>query len=305
MLRRTYRLLFIFCLVVPVGVLSACFYLTTMLMNPGHWKCKETHNVFCGDPSSQALIFESFETQSSDGFKISGWWMPAEKSKSVIILSHGRGNDRHEGMRFATALVENGFNVVAFDYRNSGKSTSSFNSLGFYEKWDLEAILDYVKKRGFESIGVYGFSQGAAIAIAVMASDLGIKAGVFEGAFSSAVDVLAEKARSDYFLPRFPIVDLAIAFFKYRTGADLKRVDPGHDIPRIFPRPIYLVHSKGDRVVRFHHAERLLLQAPQAETWFFDDNRHVQSWQFERTTAERKVIDFFRRALGVPVRQNP
>lgn len=274
-------------------IIALSWVLSSMIMFPKRIVCNEQAIVFCGDPSHQGIDFEAFKIETKDQMEIHGWLMPAPGSKDFVILSHGRGSDRREGMRFAKSLIQAGFNIVVFDYRNSGESTQSFNSLGYFEKKDLEAVVTFAVIRGAEKVGVYGFSQGAATAIRTMAEDLRINAGAFEGAFSSALETVAEVAWSQHSLPEFPFIFLASAMFSLRTGISLSNVNPALDISKVGSRPVYLIHALGDSVVLARHSRKLLEKVPKAKTWFFDDFRHVQSWQFDKDQAELKIKNFF------------
>ena len=59
----------------------------------------------------------------------------------------------------ASWLVKHGYNVLMFDIRGHGESEGSKISGGYYEKRDLLGAVEYVKGRGFERIGVLGFSM--------------------------------------------------------------------------------------------------------------------------------------------------
>lgn len=278
-------------------MLILSWILSSLLMYPKSGVCSEKYIVFCGDPTQQGLEFEPFKIITVDQIEIFGWLMPVAGSKSYVILSHGRGADRREGMRFARTLVQSGFNVIAFDYRNAGESSQSFNSLGYFEKRDLQSIVEFTLKRGAQKVGVYGFSQGGATGLTVMAEDLRISAGAFEGAFSNAQETVAEAARRDYYLPEFPFIDLAFSMFRLRTGASLADVKPDQAVAKIGSRPVYLIHALGDPIVYSSHSKKLLAHLPKAKSWFYEDNHHVQSWQYDRLTAEKNITNFFKEAF--------
>jgi dienelactone hydrolase len=52
-----------------------------------------------------------------------------------------------------------------------GRSDGKYISLGVYEKADLIAVIDHCKERGYQTIGLWGRSMGAATAILYMAEN--------------------------------------------------------------------------------------------------------------------------------------
>jgi pimeloyl-ACP methyl ester carboxylesterase len=52
-----------------------------------------------------------------------------------------------------------------------GRSDGDYISLGFHEKADLIAVIDLCKERGYQTIGLWGHSMGAAIALFYMAEN--------------------------------------------------------------------------------------------------------------------------------------
>lgn len=90
---------------------------------------------------------------SQDQFKLNGWWLPhqTQTSKGTIILIHDRGKNRlqfglktHQLYDFFT---EEGFNVLSFDQRGSGESSSGLHAYGYNVYEDVLAALKYVKSR--------------------------------------------------------------------------------------------------------------------------------------------------------------
>jgi dipeptidyl aminopeptidase/acylaminoacyl peptidase len=284
-------------LIIPAFVVSLSWFLSNALMFPGGSVCNQDQFVYCQTPGEMGFSFENFEVESTDKIKLSGWWIPRDGSTKTIIFSHGHGGDRHEGLRFLRALHEAGFSVIAFDYRGTGRSGGDFNSMTFYERQDLHHIVSYAEARGSTSIGVHGFSQGGSIALFTMADDPRILAGVMEASFANAKKVVSEAAFSRYFVPEFPLVDLAAYFFKLRTGVDLGKMLPVESISKIDAQRLLIIHAKMDPFVPIHHAHDLLAAAPNSQSWLYDDNHHARAWQFDKDKAETLVVEHFKRWL--------
>lgn len=277
-----------------LGILvGSGWILSSVLMYPPKIPCTKDHFVYCGEPSEQNLVFENFKVVTEDALELSGWWIPAVSSRGIIIMSHGHGGDRREGMRYAQALHNVGFSILTFDYRSSNPDQGHFDSMDYFERRDLLKIIDFASTKGSQKIGLLGFSQGSATGIITMALDSRIEIGIFEGSYANAADVIAFGASSMFKIPRFPLVDLALWFFEVRTSAHLSDMNPSSYIGKIAPRPVMIFHATQDPIVPFSHAEELLKSSPNIKTWFFQDNVHAKAWQFNTQLAEKLVVDFF------------
>ena len=292
-LRRVFYGVLGFLLVSMVGVV---WYFSSVLLYPPPPKCNSRGFVFCGTPLERGVPFKEIRFRSADGLLLRGWWADAgAAAKRTIVFSHGRGADRREALRLMPALHRAGFHTLSFDYRRCGKSEGRMNSMGFFERLDLNAALDAaVKERPRQPIGVYGFSLGAAIGIQVMAQDQRIRAGIFEGGLAHIHDGIAERAKILYKLPRYPLLPLILSVYQWRGGFDLDQIHPEDHIAKIAPRPILLIHGDEDRVVLPSHAERLFQAAREPKTlWRIPKGRHTQTWQLLKETYEKRVVAFF------------
>ncbi len=278
---------------------GAAWYFSSVLMHPGPFECTKEHFVYCGDPLEQGIPFEKIEFQSPDGLIIRGWYMPAGKSTKAVVFAHGRGANRNEGMRFAGSLHDAGYALLTFDFRHCGESAKSFNSMGFHEKKDVIAAVDFLEnKKGMKGIGLMGWSQGASTGILAMAEDKRIKAGIFEGGFANAADVIAEGAARDFGLPRLPLLPVVLWLYGVRGKLDTDAMNPEKAIGTIAPRPVYIIHGDADTMVYYSHGERIYKAAGQPkQMWTVKGGPHVECWQMDRKRAEGSVKEFFKKYL--------
>ena len=100
------------------------------------------------NPEAAGLAFEDVRFASSAGYLwLRGWFLPSGRSARTVIIAHGYNNHRLgevPSLSLAAALVEQGYNVLAFDFRASGHSDGNLVSLGQYERYDLLGALDYL-----------------------------------------------------------------------------------------------------------------------------------------------------------------
>jgi uncharacterized protein len=258
-----------------------------------------------GDPSVWGLAFENITFPTPDGLTLNGWYMPADNSRKVIILVHGHGATLHEGMKYAPALHKAGYNVIAFNLRRNlgnpgeGETGEHFATMGCLEKNDIIGAVDFAADmKGQKAIGVLGFSMGSASSILAMAEDRRIDAGVFNSAFAGIEDEIADVARRDYHIPRYPLIPFVVWIAGLRAGTSFYKCSAIDYIGKISPRPVFIMHCKGDKYVELSHGQRLFAAAKEPkEMWIAPCTEHVEEWNQCRSEAERRVLGFFDRTL--------
>jgi len=286
-------------LVFTTLLLAAGWYFSSVILQLSVEDCAQEHYVFCGDPSTQNIKFENVSFTSEDGLTLPGWYMASTDNNKAILLVHGRGADRTEGMRYAKPLLAAGYNVLAFDMRHPRQNPNIISTMSFHEKKDVTAALDFLEKeKHIKDIGLMGFSMGAATGIIVMAKDPRVKVGVFSGGYANGMDVLAEQAKKLYGLPRYPLMPIVEKFFEWRGNLDADEINPEDYIGKISPRPVYIMHGTADQTVDFSHGQRLYAATKQPKQfWQAQGGRHTRLWQLDKQKAENSVVEFFDRYL--------
>lgn len=99
--------------------------------------------------------------------KIDCWDINPKKYDNYIIICNGIGNEKsNPAMQNAyLKFIENGWGVLAFDYRGRGKSDGFFCQKNAYE--DTLAVWHYLQNKGINNfnITILGHSLGAGVAI--------------------------------------------------------------------------------------------------------------------------------------------
>jgi len=298
------RAFFIIIIVLLAGILVAggMFFSQQVMYppKPENLECSPEHFVFCKDPLKDlGLSFEDVSFVSQEKYTLRGWFIPRKGSDKVVITVHGHGANRYEGARWFRALHDGGFNILTFDLRNSGLSTSDVTTMGFYERYDVIAAVDFVaKSRGMKSIGVFGVSMGSSASIPAMEMDKRISAGVFEASLANLHDVFGDILSRDFGLPVFPMLQIACLFFEIRADVDMDEMNNEDIIGKISPRPVFLIHCKNDNYIDYYHGKRMFKAAKEPkQTWTADCNVHAEAWQSDPRKAEKLVVGFFKKYL--------
>lgn len=244
-------------------------------------------------PRDLGLDYEEVSFQTEDGLKLRGWYIPSKKkSLKTLVLLHGYPADKGNILP-ATSFLQEDFNLLLFDFRYLGQSEGRYSTAGIDEVKDLLAAIGFLKNRGVQKVGVWGFSMGGAVALMGLKKAPEIQAVVSESSYAS----LSEMAPRLFRIPGLRhILGYLVEFWaKIILGIDIRSDSPLQSV-RESTVPILLIHSSADTVIPFRHAQLLreaLADNPQAEFWFKEGYAHGQLG----TEYQNRLRDFFDKNL--------
>jgi uncharacterized protein len=227
-------------------------------------------------PRDLKLAYQDLSFRTADGLTLRGWHIPSVKTTGkTLVLLHGYPADKGNILP-ALAFLHEDFNLLLFDFRYLGKSEGSYSTAGAKEVEDLLAAIQFLKTRGVEEVGVWGFSMGGAVALMAIEKAPEIRAVIAESSYAS----LAQMALQLFRIPllNYPIAYLVGLWAELFLGIDLRDVSPAERV-RNTTVPILLIHSSADAVIPFSHAQLLqeaLAKNSRAEFWFHDGGAHGQ-----------------------------
>jgi len=103
---------------------------------------------------------EAISITAADEVPISAWLIPGDLTHGVVLAT-GIGGDRRSLVRRGEFYAARGFTVVLPDLRGTGKSAPENVTIGWEERKDVIACVDFLRKRGVQHVGVNGISLGA------------------------------------------------------------------------------------------------------------------------------------------------
>jgi fermentation-respiration switch protein FrsA (DUF1100 family) len=276
-------------------------------------------------PALDRLGGEVVRLRSRDGLRLSGRWLPAERSEGwtpdpheAVLLLHGYTGS------VAPDLVEYGpflrrtAGVLGLDFRGHGESADGPSTFGMLEVEDVAGALAWLGERGITRLAIVGTSMGgiAAIASVAILGDGSLVAADVDPAQPRAaietprpviVAVVADSTAPEIEIPvanRLPMPGrrfLAARLFdaaERTLGADLRATEPGRMVGLVAPVPLLLIHGEADTTVPLDDARRLVAAAgPTAEHWFVPGAEHSQGHAVAAQDYERRVTDFLRVAF--------
>ena len=166
------------------------------------------------DPSNIGLSFENLSFKTSDGLKLSGWFIPCEDARGVILFCHGNAGNISHRLDSIHIFHRLGLSVFIFDYRGYGQSEGKPSEIATYR--DVEAAWKYLVEERQENpnrIIIFGRSLGGSVA-AWQARSHKPGALILESAFTSVPNLAAK------LYPYLPVK--LLSRFKYDTEGYLK-----------------------------------------------------------------------------------
>ena len=252
-------------------------------------------------PDQYKLPFENVYFKTEDGVQIKGWFIPNPSSDKTIILMHGWGMNRGDVFKNTYFLHDLGYNLMYFDFRALGESGGTVSSIGYLEVKDLQAAIQFLKDtRPFacEKIGLYGLSMGGMVAICEAAQNPEIKCVVAEASYYSFRRVVSRWAWVHNKVPYFPLMPIVLHYMRRNLAANPERYSPKYNIPKIAPRPVFIIHGRYDNLVPAAQAKLLFKCAGEPkEIWLVPGAKHNKCAEVGGYEYKQRLADFYKKYL--------
>ena len=240
-----------------LAVYPAAFFLLTLVVL---WSVIRPPKITARQsPEDYHLPSEDVTLVTQDGLKLSGWFIPKEGTqdsvKRAIIIIHGYPVEKGDMLGIAAQLHPD-FDLLLFDLRYFGKSEGIYTTLGIKERLDLYSALDFLQLRGYQHIGVFGFSLGGAVALLTAAEDHRIDAVAGYAVFSD-VKTLGEETYSRFWIFKNPLVGSMLIWARLLFGESPAVVSPVNAAKKVHV-PVFLIHTRQDEQISITHGERLM-----------------------------------------------
>lgn len=252
-------------------------------------------------PAVWALPYESVTFQARDGVMLDGWFIPARRPlqappdfrpKGTVIHFHGNAENMTSHIAFVHWFPDEGYNLLAFDYRGYGKSEGSVSRAGTI--LDGHAAVDYALSRPETAPGklfIFAQSLGGAIATVVAAERPEVAAVVLDSTFSGYRRIAA--AHLSKMMPAFMARAAAAGFVS-------DGYDPIDYVARISPRPLLIIAGSADEIC-YPELGRELFDAAREprEFWLIQGAAHTEAIDNLEHEAIRRITACFESAPTV------
>lgn len=242
-------------------------------------------------PDEFSLRYEDVTFETSDGLKLSGWFLPASgPPKGTVIHFHGNAENISSHVTLSTWLVWKGYNLLVFDYRGYGKSEGRVTRAGTIR--DGHAALDYVLARDDvdpDRIFAFGQSLGGAVAAVVAAEREEFRAVVLDSTFSGYRRIGSRHLQK---VIRFKWPADLIA-----TAALSDDYSPIDYVARIAPRPLLVIASAEDKICFAELGRELYDAARQPKEFVLvQESQHLETVIDDIDGLQGKILQLFDRA---------
>lgn len=245
------------------------------------------------NPSHYNVPYEKVSFYTKDGLLLKGWFIPSKiKTEETIILLHGYPADKGDILP-SRLFLHSTYHLLFFDFRYFGESEGFYTSIGKKEMLDLEAAIDFLGKRGFNKIGIWGFSLGGAVALMTAVHRPEIKGVVAESSYADLYQMTYDYY--PYPILKYFLAELTRFWGRLILNMEVKSVSPQNSVKQL-SIPILLIHSKEDKVIPYKHSVALAKAAennPHAEIKTVDNLNHGQFIP----NYEALIVDFFNRVF--------
>ncbi|WML45199.1 alpha/beta hydrolase [Neobacillus sp. PS3-40] len=301
-MRRTFRILFTsFFFFLSLGL-----YFTNRLM---YIKKKDDDFILKREKDAGRINLEEFDSlpkrdvfiTSPFGYPIKGVLVEPHPSNRYIIFAHGVTETKMNSIKYMNIFLKHGFNALIYDHRRHGESGGKTTSFGHYEKFDLKAVIDWLKKeKGTDLVfGIHGESMGAATMLlyAGMLED-GADFYIADCPFSDFKEQLSFHIKKEIKLPPGLFLFVADLFLRIRDKYSIHHVSPITVIEKI-QHPILFIHSQKDDFILPSMSKDLFAQKKGMKMLYLAANGlHAQSFNKNSQDYENVIVEFLQKYVG-------
>ena len=263
----------------------------------------------------QSPTAETLVIPSTDGVTLRGSLHRSElqPARGLVVFCPELNGSHWSASSYCAGLIENGFHVLAFDFRNQGESDAfdGYKPLHWvttYETDDVRAVLKYVETREDLAdlpVGLMGISRGGGAALAAAAEHPHVECVATEGAFSTEAMQwhYTQRWASVYVPPwllRFiPDWHTRQTLILCRLLSQIRRRCRYARLPRLLPRlknrPVLIIAGEADSYVPAAIPEEMAAQigGHTCEIWTVSQAKHNQARHNATHVYDEKLVRFF------------
>jgi len=265
---------------VAAAFLSGCSSLTRLYFQP--------RALWLQTPDRFGVQYEDVWLTAEDGVKLHAWYLKPEtlvEGSPVVLFFHGNAENVSTHARSIYWLVNEGYRVLALDYRGFGASEGEAALPGVV--LDAKAAAGWiVENLPDDRIVVLGQSMGGAVAVNFVA-DYGSQFPVDQVVIDASFAGFRTVARD--ILTRSPVGYLLWPF----VGLVPDDWEPAKKAPQL-TMPVMVMHSRMDQVVSVEEGKALFAALPaEHKCWVDSRGPHVATFHYGMMRSQ--FLDFIQR----------
>lgn len=247
---------------------------------------------------------ESIEIKSSyDGHSIPAEYIYAEGNKdkkgNTVIMVHGLLGNRLSNYPMSQMFLEQGYNVITYDQRSSGKNTALYTTFGYLESKDTVDYVQYALDNMAEEsiLGVWGQSMGAAT----------VENAMDENVFAKAVDFVvldSPMGNMEDMLARRDIISQGKVF----CASLINKIKQGYlySDQRVYPQientkiPVLVVSSTNDNSIPYGIQESIYkcIKGSNKDAYIVNDSKHSDIYFDHPAEYKQRLKEFIKKHVA-------
>ena len=255
-----------------------------------------------------SVIKEDITLNSFDGLNLTSTLiMNKVPTNKFIILVHGVSICYVGSLKYFDIFYRNEFNILIVNQSRHGKSEGKYSTYGFYEKYDVNMWIEYLKSRFGNDIilGLHGESMGAGTVMETIPLNNSIKFVIEDCGYSNFYELIGFQITHKYknrVVRKIlrPGLVFANFFMKTKSKFSMKQVIP-IDIVATTSIPMMFIHGKEDYFVPWYMAVDLFKSKVKGykELYLVEGAEHAEALEVNKILYEEKIMNFINNALSL------
>ncbi|MDM0470234.1 alpha/beta hydrolase [Clostridium perfringens] len=306
-------------ILIIIAILVIIFFLATGLYIFKSTVTRELHNIeksytryvennLFDEALYNSASKEDITLKSFDGLNLTSTLIMNENpTKKFIVLVHGVSICYVGSLKYFDIFYKNGFNVLIVNQRRHGKSEGKYSTYGFYEKYDVNMWIEYLKSRFGNDIilGLHGESMGAGTVMETIPINNSIKFVIEDCGYSNFHELIGFQITHAYknkLVRKIlrPSLIFANFFMKTKAKFSMKKIVP-IDIVASTSLPMMFIHGKEDYFVPWYMSVDLYKAKTKGykELYLVEGAKHAEALEVNKILYEKKIMTFIEKALSL------
>ena len=179
--------------------------------------------------------------------------------KPCVIYLHGNASNQTEGNWLVPNFSPYGVSVLCIDTTGCGNSDGEYITLGYNERIDVKACIEYLKKNyKCGSFSIWGRSMGAAIATWCAADNFELSSIVADSPYLSLKDIIKDLVGNSYIL--WMLAKMITPFINKSLlktiGLSMDQIDIRKNLGKA-KTPALFIHAEHDNFIKVRETRSL------------------------------------------------
>ncbi len=252
-------------------------------------------NRVVGTPPSD-FPAKAVEFSSDSGSILAAWHLTVPQSNSTAILIHPIREDRRSMISRARLFNKHGYSTLLIDLQSHGESIGENITVGYLERYDVLAAIDYVRNiDAHQKIVIIGSSLGGASALFAQPD---VDLIVLESVYPTVSEAVHNRVQMRLGLFHHIVAPLLLVQLRPRLGISPDELRPIERIDGIHC-PILIASGNLDQHTTIEETRRLFDAANEPKHLVvFEGAAHVDLLSHDPGKYENEIIGYVNRIIG-------